>query len=121
MASTSCLDSYRLPTSSSACAAHARTHRLFDDRMLSRMSAGALLVTPRGPVVDTAALVEHLAAGHIRAALDVTDPTAAARSSALDAGGALTPHIAGDSLRPRNASTGLSATRSAVMSAASRC
>jgi phosphoglycerate dehydrogenase-like enzyme len=77
-----------------------RTHRLFDDRMLSRMRPGALLVNAsRGPVVDTEALVEHLVAGHIRAALDVTDPEPLPREHPLwDAPGLLvTPHIAGDS------------------------
>jgi phosphoglycerate dehydrogenase-like enzyme len=77
-----------------------RTHHLFDDRMLSRMRPGALLVNAsRGPVVDTTALVEHLAAGHIRAALDVTDPEPLPREHPLwDAPGLLlTPHIAGDS------------------------
>jgi phosphoglycerate dehydrogenase-like enzyme len=77
-----------------------QTCRLFDDRMLSRMRAGALLVNAsRGPVVDTAALVEHLAAGHIRAALDVTDPEPLPRDHPLwDAPGVLvTPHVAGDS------------------------
>jgi len=39
------------------------------------MQQGALLVNAaRGPIVDTNALVEALNAGHIRAALDVTDP-----------------------------------------------
>jgi phosphoglycerate dehydrogenase-like enzyme len=53
----------------------AETTGLVDDRFLLRMADGALLVNvARGPVVDTDALVGHVAAGRIRAALDVTDP-----------------------------------------------
>jgi phosphoglycerate dehydrogenase-like enzyme len=76
------------------------THHLLDDRMLARMPAGALLVNAsRGAVVDTAALLKHLTAGHIRAALDVTDPEPLPRNHPLwDAPGLLlTPHLAGDS------------------------
>jgi phosphoglycerate dehydrogenase-like enzyme len=76
------------------------THHLFDDSMLTRMPTGALLVNAsRGAVVDTAALLRHLAAGHIRAALDVTDPEPLPRDHPLwDAPGLLlTPHLAGDS------------------------
>ncbi len=51
------------------------TAGLVDDAFLSRMREGALLVNvARGPVVDTDALVRHVAMGRIRAALDVTDP-----------------------------------------------
>ena len=51
------------------------TTGLVDDAFLSRMRDGALLVNvARGPVVDTEALVRHVAMGRIRAALDVTDP-----------------------------------------------
>jgi phosphoglycerate dehydrogenase-like enzyme len=53
----------------------ADTRGLADARFLARMKDGALLVNAaRGPVVDTAALVAELAAGRLRAALDVTDP-----------------------------------------------
>jgi phosphoglycerate dehydrogenase-like enzyme len=79
-----------------------QTQRLFDDRMLSRMRPGALLVNAaRGAVVDTEALVEHLAAGRIRAALDVTDPEPLPLEHPLwDAPGVLvTPHVAGDSVQ----------------------
>ncbi len=42
---------------------------------LARMAEGSLLVNvARGPVVDTDALVEQVALGRMRAALDVTDP-----------------------------------------------
>lgn len=51
------------------------TTGLVDDAFLSHMREGALLVNvARGPVVDTDALVRHVAAGRIRAAVDVTDP-----------------------------------------------
>jgi phosphoglycerate dehydrogenase-like enzyme len=76
------------------------THNLMDDRMLSQMRPGALLVNAsRGAVIDTDALVAHLGAGRIRAALDVTDPEPLPREHPLwDAPGLLlTPHLAGDS------------------------
>jgi phosphoglycerate dehydrogenase-like enzyme len=51
------------------------TRGLVDDGFLARMKHGALLVNvARGPVVDTAALVQALHSGRIRAALDVVDP-----------------------------------------------
>jgi phosphoglycerate dehydrogenase-like enzyme len=77
-----------------------QTHGLFDGRMLSRVRTGALLVNAsRGPVVDTAALLEQLASGRLRAALDVTDPEPLPADHPLwDAPGAMvTPHLAGDS------------------------
>lgn len=79
-----------------------QTCRLFDDRMLSRMRPGALLVNAaRGPVIDTEALVEHLAAERIRAALDVTDPEPLPRGHPLwnMPGALVTPHVAGDSVQ----------------------
>jgi phosphoglycerate dehydrogenase-like enzyme len=52
-----------------------QTVGLVDDEFLSAMPDGALLVNvARGGVVDTDALVRHLATGRLRAALDVTDP-----------------------------------------------
>ncbi len=76
------------------------TRHLFDGGMLSLMRPGALLINAsRGAVVDTEALLTHLASGHIRAALDVTDPEPLPREHPLwDASGVLiTPHLAGDS------------------------
>jgi phosphoglycerate dehydrogenase-like enzyme len=51
------------------------TRGLVDAGVIAHMEQGALLVNAgRGPVVDTDALVAAVQAGHIRAALDVTDP-----------------------------------------------
>jgi phosphoglycerate dehydrogenase-like enzyme len=51
------------------------TDGLVDLQFLQRMKAGALLVNvARGRVVVTDALIAQLHAGHISAALDVTDP-----------------------------------------------
>ena len=49
-----------------------RTYHMIDDRLLSMIPKGALLVnTARGGIVDQAALTRHLAAGDFNAALDV--------------------------------------------------
>ncbi len=51
------------------------TRGMFDDRRLSLMRDGAVLInTARGPLVDTGALLRHCATGRIDAVLDVTDP-----------------------------------------------
>jgi phosphoglycerate dehydrogenase-like enzyme len=53
----------------------AETRGLFGAAEMALMKPGALLVNAaRGPVVVTDALVQALNGGHIRAALDVTDP-----------------------------------------------
>ena len=76
------------------------TRGLLDAQALAALPDGALLVNvARGPVVDTAALVQELQSGRLRAALDVTDP------EPLPAGHPLwvapnvliTPHVGGDS------------------------
>jgi phosphoglycerate dehydrogenase-like enzyme len=52
----------------------ATTH-LIDDAFLSRMRDGSLLVNmSRGQVADSDALLAHASTGHLRLALDVTDP-----------------------------------------------
>jgi phosphoglycerate dehydrogenase-like enzyme len=51
------------------------TTHLIDDRFLTLMRDGALLVNvARGPVADTSALLAHAGSGRLRLALDVTDP-----------------------------------------------
>lgn len=82
------------------------TQRLVDAGFLARMRDGALLVNVgRGGVVDTDALVAELAAGRLRAALDVTDPEPLPSGHPLwTAPGALvTPHLGGltDATTPR--------------------
>jgi phosphoglycerate dehydrogenase-like enzyme len=77
-----------------------QTRHLVDAGFLARMRPGALLVNmARGSVVDHEALADALYAGHVRAAVDVTDP------EPLPAGHRLwrapnlliTPHVGGDS------------------------
>ncbi len=78
----------------------AESHHLIGRRQLALMRQGALLVNAaRGPIVDTDALVETLNAGHIRAALDVTDPEPIPDSHPLWScpNLLLTPHVAGSS------------------------
>jgi phosphoglycerate dehydrogenase-like enzyme len=75
------------------------THHLVDTPFLARMRDGALLVNvARGAVVDTDALVEQVAAGRIRAALDVTDPEPLPPGHPLWGlpGVLISPHVGGD-------------------------
>jgi phosphoglycerate dehydrogenase-like enzyme len=75
------------------------TRRLVDAEVIAHMKEGALLVNAgRGPVVDTNALVAAVRAGHIRAALDVTDPEPLPADHVLWTldGVFITPHNAGD-------------------------
>lgn len=76
------------------------TTGLVNDAFLSRMREGALLVNvARGPVVDTDALVRHVAMGRIRAALDVTDPEPLPPGHPLWTlpGVLVSPHVGGNS------------------------
>jgi phosphoglycerate dehydrogenase-like enzyme len=75
------------------------TRRLVDAEVIAHMKEGALLVNAgRGSVVDTDALVAAVRAGHIRAALDVTDPEPLPADHVLWTldGVFITPHNAGD-------------------------
>lgn len=78
----------------------AQTEDLLDAGKLALLPDGAWIINAaRGRVVDQAALLSHLKAGRLRAALDVTDPEPLPRDHPLwDAPGVLiTPHLAGDS------------------------
>jgi phosphoglycerate dehydrogenase-like enzyme len=84
----------------------ASTRGLVDEKFLSRMKPGALLVNAaRGPIVDTDALVGHLEQGRIRAALDTVHPEPLPEGHRLwqAPGLLLTPHVAGSttSIMPR--------------------
>jgi phosphoglycerate dehydrogenase-like enzyme len=76
-----------------------QTEGMFDAAMLAHMRDGALLLNAgRGRVVETAALVEELESGRLRAVLDVVDPEPLPDDHPLwDAALAITPHNAGDS------------------------
>jgi phosphoglycerate dehydrogenase-like enzyme len=74
------------------------TERFVDATFLARMKPSALLVNAgRGKTVDTDALLEALRSGHIRAALDVTDPEPLPADHPLwrAPNVLITPHIAG--------------------------
>jgi len=74
------------------------TTGLVDAEFLATMKPGALLVNvSRGKVVDTEALIAAASAGHVRAALDVTDPEPLPADHALwsTPGITITPHIGG--------------------------
>jgi phosphoglycerate dehydrogenase-like enzyme len=76
------------------------TRGVLDARRLALLRDGALLVNAgRGRTVDTAALTRELAAGRLRAALDVVDPEPLPSESPLWAlpNVLITPHMAGDS------------------------
>jgi phosphoglycerate dehydrogenase-like enzyme len=74
------------------------TRGLIDAAFLAAMPDGALLVNAaRGPVADTDALSAELAAGRLRAAVDVTDPEPLPDDHPLwrAPGLLLTPHVGG--------------------------
>ena len=74
------------------------TRGLVDAEFLSRMRKGALLVNvARGPVVVTDDLVDALRSGHVRAALDVTDPEPLPEGHPLWSAPnvLITPHVGG--------------------------
>jgi phosphoglycerate dehydrogenase-like enzyme len=75
------------------------TRGLVDAAFLVAMPDGALLVNvARGPVVETGALVAELAAGRLRAALDVTDPEPLPPGHPLwtTPNTLISPHVGGD-------------------------
>ena len=79
--------------------ATADTEGLLDAAALARMRPGALLVNGgRGTTVDTAALLDALTAGHVRAVLDVVEPEPLPEEHPLWTAPnlILTPHCAGD-------------------------
>ena len=75
------------------------TRGLFDAKRLARIKKGAILVNiARGAIVDTPALIEALASGHLcGACLDVTDPEPLPPDSPLWKMNnvIITPHVAG--------------------------
>jgi phosphoglycerate dehydrogenase-like enzyme len=80
----------------------AESHHLIGAPQLVLMRQGTLLVNAaRGPIVDTDALVDALKVGHIRAALDVTDPEPLPQGHPLWTcpNLLLTPHVGGSSPR----------------------
>jgi phosphoglycerate dehydrogenase-like enzyme len=77
----------------------AQTVGLVDAAFLARMRRGTLLVNAaRGPVVVTDDLVTALHAGHVRAALDVTDPEPLPPDHPLwrAPGVLISPHVGGN-------------------------
>jgi phosphoglycerate dehydrogenase-like enzyme len=88
----------------------AETRSLIGRPQLALMQQGTLLVNAaRGPIVDTDALVEALQSGHIRAAVDVTEPEPLPDGHPLwnCPNLLLTPHVAGSSpqFAPRSLKT----------------
>lgn len=82
------------------------TRHIVGEAELAALPDGALVVNVgRGPLIDTAALVRHVEAGRIRAALDVTDPEPLPAGHPLwnRPGVLITPHVGGASaaMRPR--------------------
>ena len=74
------------------------TEGLVDADVLAALPDGALVVNvARGAVVDTAALTEEVAAGRLRAGLDVTDPEPLPGDHPLWSlpGVLITPHVGG--------------------------
>jgi len=78
------------------------TERFVDTKFLARMKTGALFVNAgRGRTVDTNALLDALASGRIRAALDVTAPEPLPADHPLGRAPnvLITPHVGGNVAR----------------------
>lgn len=78
------------------------TERFVDAAFLEQMKPGALFVNAgRGKTIDTSALLDALRSGHVRAALDVTDPEPLPDGHPLwhAPNVLITPHIAGSTAR----------------------
>ena len=74
------------------------TRGLVDGTFLDQLPAGALVVNvSRGPIVDTDALVAHVASGAVRSALDVVDPEPLPAGHPLWSlpGSLISPHLGG--------------------------
>jgi phosphoglycerate dehydrogenase-like enzyme len=72
------------------------TRHLVDAAFLARMPDDALLVNiGRGAIVDTVALLDELATGRLRAALDVTDPEPLPAGHPLWNLALISPHVGG--------------------------
>jgi phosphoglycerate dehydrogenase-like enzyme len=74
------------------------TARLVDAETLAALPDGALVVNvARGAIVDLTALTAEVAAGRLRAALDVTDPEPLPEGHPLWSlpGSLVTPHVGG--------------------------
>ncbi len=77
------------------------SRRMFDEELLSKMSAGSLLVNvARGQIVDTDALLREVQSGRLYAALDVCDPEPLPSSHPLwsEPNCLITPHVGGDTM-----------------------
>jgi phosphoglycerate dehydrogenase-like enzyme len=82
------------------------TRHILDDAALRALPDGSLIVNVgRGLLIDTDALVEHAASGHVRAALDVVDPEPLPAGHPLwsTPGVLIAPHVGGasDAMYPR--------------------
>jgi len=73
------------------------THHMFDDRVLQKINANALLINAgRGAVVDNIALINRLKQSDgLKVALDVWEPEPEINAELLDLVSIATPHIAG--------------------------
>lgn len=84
------------------CAQTPETFHMVDEKLLSLMMPGALLVnTSRGSVIDEEAMARHVASGHIRVSLDVYErepirPESPLRQ--LDDSIIMQPHLGGPTL-----------------------